>query len=172
MNKTPFPAPLLGMNATVDVATGATAVPSVPQATLFRVNGQPQGWVVNDKAGTVAARASRTGRARWRACGCACRSGSGRMRGDGRCTQTHAGAARAAGARSSEPRFVPARDRAIARIRSLFATDFPNVRGRAVRFEHGPPAGHPVQYRLSGSDSRASRSKPRNCGVSSCRPRA
>jgi multidrug efflux pump len=47
---------------------------------------------------------------------------------------------------------VPAREREIARIRHLFETDFPNVRGRAVRFEYGPPAGYPVQYRLSGTD--------------------
>ncbi len=47
---------------------------------------------------------------------------------------------------------VPAREREIARIRKLFESDFPNVRGRAVRFEYGPPAGYPVQYRLSGSD--------------------
>jgi multidrug efflux pump len=47
---------------------------------------------------------------------------------------------------------VPAREREIARIQTLFETDFPNVRGRAVRFEYGPPAGYPVQYRLSGSD--------------------
>jgi multidrug efflux pump len=47
---------------------------------------------------------------------------------------------------------VPAREREIARIRTLFETDFPNVRGRAVRFEYGPPSGYPVQYRLSGTD--------------------
>ena len=47
---------------------------------------------------------------------------------------------------------VPAREREIVRIRQLFETDFPNVRGRAVRFEYGPPAGYPVQYRLSSSD--------------------
>jgi multidrug efflux pump len=47
---------------------------------------------------------------------------------------------------------VPARERAVARIRALFETDFPNVRGRAVRFEYGPPSGYPVQYRLSGKD--------------------
>ena len=47
---------------------------------------------------------------------------------------------------------VPAREREITRIRQLFETDFPNVRGRAVRFEYGPPAGYPVQYRLSGAD--------------------
>ncbi|MDP3125757.1 MAG: efflux RND transporter permease subunit, partial [Thiobacillus sp.] len=47
---------------------------------------------------------------------------------------------------------VPAREREIARIRRVFDTDFPNVRGRAVRFEYGPPAGYPVQYRLSGTD--------------------
>ncbi len=47
---------------------------------------------------------------------------------------------------------VPAREREITRIHDLFETDFPNVRGRAVRFEYGPPAGYPVQYRLSGTD--------------------
>jgi multidrug efflux pump len=47
---------------------------------------------------------------------------------------------------------VSAREREIARIRQLFETDFPNVRGRAVRFEYGPPSGYPVQYRLSGTD--------------------
>jgi len=47
---------------------------------------------------------------------------------------------------------VPARERELARIHALFDTDFPNVRGRAVRFEYGPPAGYPVQYRLSGAD--------------------
>ncbi|HMA11911.1 MAG TPA: efflux RND transporter permease subunit [Steroidobacteraceae bacterium] len=47
---------------------------------------------------------------------------------------------------------VPARERIIPRIRALFETDFPNVRGRAVRFEYGPPSGYPVLYRLSGSD--------------------
>ncbi len=47
---------------------------------------------------------------------------------------------------------VSAREREIARIRQLFDTDFPNVRGRAVRFEYGPPAGYPVQYRLAGAD--------------------
>ena len=47
---------------------------------------------------------------------------------------------------------VEARERALVRLRGLFETDFPNVRGRAVRFEYGPPSGYPVQYRLSGSD--------------------
>jgi len=47
---------------------------------------------------------------------------------------------------------VPARERELVRIRKLFESDFHNVRGRAVRFEYGPPAGYPVQYRLSGSD--------------------
>ncbi|WP_324779538.1 efflux RND transporter permease subunit [Thiobacillus sedimenti] len=49
-------------------------------------------------------------------------------------------------------RDIPARERELARIRALFDTQFPNVRGRAVRFEYGPPAGYPVQYRLSGND--------------------
>src|SRR5512143_1673797 len=47
---------------------------------------------------------------------------------------------------------VPAREREITRIRQLLETDFPNVRGRAVRFEYGPPSGYPVLYRLSGGD--------------------
>ncbi len=47
---------------------------------------------------------------------------------------------------------IPAREREIARIRALFETDFPNVRGRAVRFEYGPPVGYPVQFRLSGTN--------------------
>lgn len=47
---------------------------------------------------------------------------------------------------------VPARKRELTRIHRLFETGFPNVRGRAVRFEYGPPAGYPVQYRLSGPD--------------------
>ena len=49
-------------------------------------------------------------------------------------------------------RDVDARERELARIRTLFAEDFPNVRGRAVRFEYGPPVGYPVQYRLSGEN--------------------
>lgn len=49
-------------------------------------------------------------------------------------------------------RDVPAREREIARIRALFETGFPDVRGRAVRFEYGPPVGYPVQFRLSGTD--------------------
>ncbi|MFO7541726.1 MAG: efflux RND transporter permease subunit [Thiobacillus sp.] len=47
---------------------------------------------------------------------------------------------------------VPARERELPRIRQLFETDFPNVRGRVTRFEYGPPAGYPVQYRLSSAD--------------------
>ncbi len=49
-------------------------------------------------------------------------------------------------------RDTDAREREIARIRKLFEQDFSNVRGRAARFEYGPPAGYPVQFRLSGSD--------------------
>ena len=47
---------------------------------------------------------------------------------------------------------VPARERVLTHIHKLFDSAFPNVRGRAVRFEYGPPAGYPVQYRLSGGD--------------------
>ena len=49
-------------------------------------------------------------------------------------------------------RDVDARERELARIRKWFAEDFPNVRGRAVRLEYGPPVGYPVQYRLSSTD--------------------
>jgi multidrug efflux pump len=46
-----------------------------------------------------------------------------------------------------------ARERVLAKIEKLFATRFPNVRGRANRLENGPPVGYPVQYRVYGSDN-------------------
>lgn len=51
----------LGMTATVDVASAATAALTVPQSALFRVNGHPQVWVVETKTGTVTARTVRLG---------------------------------------------------------------------------------------------------------------
>jgi multidrug efflux pump len=46
-----------------------------------------------------------------------------------------------------------ARERVLAKIEKLFATRFPNVRGRANRLENGPPVGYPLQYRVYGSDN-------------------
>ncbi len=47
----------LGMTATVELDGGDAPALSVPQSALFKVNGQPQVWVVDAKTGTVAARA-------------------------------------------------------------------------------------------------------------------
>jgi multidrug efflux system membrane fusion protein len=49
----------LGMTATVEVAGPAAAGLSVPQTALFRVDGQPQVWVVDAKSGKVSARSVR-----------------------------------------------------------------------------------------------------------------
>lgn len=51
----------LGMTATVDVASKAAPELSVAQAALFRVNGQPQVWVVDRQTQKVAARAVQLG---------------------------------------------------------------------------------------------------------------
>lgn len=51
----------LGMTATVEVANTAAPGLSVAQTALFRINGQPQVWVVNRQSGTVAARAVQLG---------------------------------------------------------------------------------------------------------------
>jgi multidrug efflux pump len=45
-----------------------------------------------------------------------------------------------------------ARERAMAHLRTLFDTQFPNVRGRVNRLENGPPVGYPVQFRVYGND--------------------
>jgi multidrug efflux pump len=37
-------------------------------------------------------------------------------------------------------------------IEQLFASDFPNVRGRVIGLENGPPVGYPVQFRVLGPD--------------------
>jgi multidrug efflux pump len=46
-----------------------------------------------------------------------------------------------------------ARERVLAKIQQLFATDFPLVRGRVNRLENGPPVGYPVQFRVFGQDN-------------------
>jgi multidrug efflux pump len=38
------------------------------------------------------------------------------------------------------------------RLLTIFATDFPELRGRVSRLENGPPVGFPIQIRVSGED--------------------
>lgn len=57
----PDEAAKLGMTATVELVLGAAPVLSVPQGALFQGNGRPKVWVVDVKAGTVAARAVELG---------------------------------------------------------------------------------------------------------------
>ncbi len=47
---------------------------------------------------------------------------------------------------------IASRERVRARLIALFETDFPELRGRVVRLENGPPVGYPVQFRVSGED--------------------
>jgi len=51
----------LGMTATVGIGNESAPGLSVAQSALFRVNGQPQVWVVDPQAGKVAARSVRVG---------------------------------------------------------------------------------------------------------------
>jgi multidrug efflux system membrane fusion protein len=51
----------LGMTASVEVADHAAAALSVAQTALFRINGQPQVWVVDPRSQKVAARAVQLG---------------------------------------------------------------------------------------------------------------
>jgi multidrug efflux system membrane fusion protein len=51
----------LGMTATVEVDGQAASSLSVAQSALFKVSGQPQVWVVDQKTGKVAARSVRLG---------------------------------------------------------------------------------------------------------------
>jgi multidrug efflux pump subunit AcrB len=44
---------------------------------------------------------------------------------------------------------LEARDRVLAKLETLFATDFPDATARISRLELGPPVGWPVQYRVS-----------------------
>ncbi|MFO7541727.1 MAG: efflux RND transporter periplasmic adaptor subunit [Thiobacillus sp.] len=57
----PDAAVMLGMTATVDVGHATAPVLSVAQTALFKVNGQPQVWVVNRDSGKVAARSVQLG---------------------------------------------------------------------------------------------------------------
>jgi multidrug efflux pump len=45
-----------------------------------------------------------------------------------------------------------ARERVMQRIRLAFATDFPDVRGRVMRLNVGPPMDYPVVFRVLGED--------------------
>ena len=45
-----------------------------------------------------------------------------------------------------------ARERVIQRIRQAFATDFPNVRGRVMRLNVGPPMDYPLLFRVLGEN--------------------
>ncbi len=46
----------------------------------------------------------------------------------------------------------PARERLIAKMRGILASDFPSVRGKVDRLFLGPPTGWPVQLRVMGPD--------------------
>jgi multidrug efflux pump len=45
-----------------------------------------------------------------------------------------------------------ARDEVLADIQKIFASQFPEARGRASRLENGPSVGQPLQYRIAGPD--------------------
>ncbi|TAK87915.1 MAG: efflux RND transporter permease subunit [Betaproteobacteria bacterium] len=45
-----------------------------------------------------------------------------------------------------------ARERAMARLRTVFERDFPELRARIERLPNGPPVGYPVQFRVSGEN--------------------
>jgi len=45
-----------------------------------------------------------------------------------------------------------AREAVLQKLRTAFANDFPNVRGRVSRLENGPPVNYPVQFRVTGRE--------------------
>jgi len=51
-----------------------------------------------------------------------------------------------------------ARERVMQRIRQTFETDFPQVRGRVMRLNVGPPMDYPLVFRVLGEDSKIVRS--------------
>ena len=51
-----------------------------------------------------------------------------------------------------------ARERVMQRLRLIFATDFPEVRGRTMRLNVGPPMDYPLVFRVFGEDSKIVRS--------------
>jgi multidrug efflux pump len=48
---------------------------------------------------------------------------------------------------------VAARRELRKRLIALFQNDFPEVRGRVIELQNGPPVGFPVQFRVSGEDA-------------------
>ncbi|TDR40327.1 multidrug efflux pump [Tahibacter aquaticus] len=44
------------------------------------------------------------------------------------------------------------REKLRADLLRLFEVDFPELRGRVLRLENGPPVGYPIQFRISGED--------------------
>lgn len=51
------------------------------------------------------------------------------------------------------PKDLKARARLLARLPTLLATEFPEVRGRAKLLPNGPPVPYPVQFRVVGPDA-------------------
>jgi multidrug efflux pump len=47
---------------------------------------------------------------------------------------------------------VKQREELRAKVIALFDADFPELRGRVLRLENGPPVGFPLQFRVSGED--------------------
>ena len=45
-----------------------------------------------------------------------------------------------------------AREEVFARLQQLFASSFPEARGRVSRLENGPSVGQPIQYRVAARD--------------------
>jgi len=50
-------------------------------------------------------------------------------------------------------RDLPARERVVARLRTLFQDDFAGIRARVIRVPLGPPVSWPLQFRVMGEDS-------------------
>ncbi|QSA96534.1 efflux RND transporter permease subunit [Methylococcus sp. EFPC2] len=50
-----------------------------------------------------------------------------------------------------------ARERVIQRLRQAFASDFPQVRGRTMRLDVGPPLEYPILFRVLGEDAKVVR---------------
>ncbi|QJE02402.1 efflux RND transporter permease subunit [Massilia forsythiae] len=50
------------------------------------------------------------------------------------------------------PRDAAARERLLHKIEQVFATDFPEVRGRVKLLPNGPPVPYPVQFQVTGPD--------------------
>ncbi len=46
------------------------------------------------------------------------------------------------------------RERVLVNLKQILATQYPDVRARVTRLELGPPVGYPVQFRVSGTDTK------------------